>query len=119
MLAEGGPAGQPVRRIGAVLGCRGGVREQPVGPGLREQRQPELLVLRVPPETGGHDLQQPEPDLRPLLGEDDQHRAVGGPEGPGRADRGGGGEEVGDQCALLRDPGQARRLEQPARVLRQ
>ncbi|MFJ4846522.1 hypothetical protein [Streptomyces sp. NPDC088733] len=119
VLAVRGPAGQPVRRVDV----RGGVTRLPgqqgVGAGLGEQREPELVVLGAAAESGRHDLQQPCPYGRLPFGEHDEGGPVGGPEGAGRADDGGRGQQVGDEGALLGDPVEPGGLEQSAGVLRQ
>ncbi len=118
MLAVQGPPAEPVRSVDAV-GGPGLAGEQPVGAGLREQGEPELVVVRGAAQPGGHDLQQPAAQFGSLLGEDDERGPVEVPEGGGGAHRRGRGEEVGDEGALLAAPVQPRRLDQRARVLRQ
>ncbi len=116
VLAVGRPPAEPLRRVHLARVLAG---QQPVGARLREDPEPELVVLDGPAQTARHDLQQPDPRLRALLGEHGQRGAVGVPEGGRSAHRGRGGDQVGDQGALLRHPGQSGRLDQAPGVLRQ
>lgn len=121
--AVGLPAGEPVRRgDGRVARGVRQSRQQVLGAGLGQQREPAAFPVRVPAalaEALREEAEEPGPHGRVPPGERDERGAVGRPERGGGADDSRRADQVGHQVVLGGLTVQPGGLDQRAHVLRQ